>query len=76
VTGAGRGDAWETVVLNIHGSDGNINNFVTIPRPDVATCTDVMACPWIQTMLADMASMLAQIASLQNQVTLLQGQLP
>lgn len=76
VTGAGRGDAWETVVINIHGSDGNINNFVTIPRPLVATCTDVMACPDIQTMLANMASMLATIGALQNQVTLLQGQLP
>lgn len=76
ITGTGRGDLGETVVINIHGSDGNINNSVTIPRPDVATCTDVMACPGVQTMLADMASMLATIVNLQNQVALLQSQLP
>jgi hypothetical protein len=75
-TGTTRGDAGEQVFINIHGSDGNINNSVEILRPLVATCTDVMACPGIQTMLADMASMLATIVNLQNQIALLQGQLP
>ena len=76
VTGTGRGDLGETVVINIHGSDGNINNSVTIPRPLVATCTDVMACPGVQALIVDIASLVATCAALQNQITLLQNQLP
>ena len=76
VTGAGRGDLGETVVINIHGSDGNINNSVTIPRPLVATCTDVMACPGVQALIVDIASLVATCAALQSQITLLQHQLP
>jgi len=52
------------------------NNCITLPKPDVATCADVMACPGIVNMLADQVATLNRLIALENQVQILQGQLP
>lgn len=64
------------VFINIHGSDGIINNTVQIPRPAVANCADVLACPAVQNILTQLSNQLVMIGALQDQIALLQWQLP
>ena len=64
------------VTIDIIGSDGVINNTIAIPPPKIACCNDVMDCPGIQTMIADIANLILITQWLQNQIDLIQSQLP
>lgn len=69
---------WDTgwVFVSILGSDGIVNNTIQLPRPDVANCADVAACPAISSINAAIAALTVRVMSLENQVQTLQGQLP
>lgn len=64
------------VVITIYGSDGVANNSVSIPAPAVSCCDDVMACAWIQSILADIVILTNRIIAAENAIQLLQWQLP
>jgi len=74
--GSGRDDVGGTVEISIKWSDWVVNNSITLPRPSVATCTDVMACAGIQAIINNIVILTNRVISVENQLQLIQGQLP
>lgn len=64
------------VEIAIEDSTGTEINRVTIPRPAITCCQDVMACSWIQDIVANLVVLTNRIINLENAVQLIQGQLP
>ena len=74
---------WNTDVVICIYSEANVahiagteNNCITLPKPDVSTCADVMACPGVQGMIADQVNLLNRLIALESQVQILEHQLP